>query len=520
MPTFPRFDRARATLARERAVKYLLTHRVEAPNQEGFLFHSPMEGRVLDTALTLHLLQKHGLDFVWQERLRDFLVSHVTNADVLSTTVAQAVLLISRGGKTRRDDPVFSAGQGRLLQGLKHARRRKKALIGTLLAEVSAISYESVTFDPQNFLDEVTHLFSEIYFAALKIIHGRRRGASESSLGNDIAFLERMQAEGGSWEQQSLLTIVALLALGPASPSFEPGLSFLRRMTRENGGVAFCDNLNLWTTGLAGLALVEREDIDRADLLAVTEYIVSQQQPSGGWAFSEGVIQTDTDTSAQCAQLLLQVDKERYAEQIDAAHAHFAERQRPDGGYPTYEVAGESEATMTANIALIQAMSIEAHPEFQERIERALAFLCAHQSPDGTFERSWSLSEVYSIFRVSWAFNVCSRLVTGPELDEARRRSATYLLATQRPDGGWGHTATSPSDALSTSYALLSLKLLDMPVHRAHFTRGLNYLLSQQDPETGEVVSIPDVVGPRPIVFNIPLLSTVFAVMALRALET
>lgn len=510
---------ARAAAARARAVEFLVTHMMEAESHAGFTFFSPMEGRVLDTALTLHVLQQSGLDLAWQERLRTFLLDHVDSTDLFSSTVARSVLAVSRPGSKRREDPVFSSGLSRILQGLKHARKRKKALLGTLLAEVSAIPFESASFDPELFSDEVSHLFSQIYFAALKVIHGRRRAEPPADLAEDVDFLVETQATNGSWEQQSLLTLVALLALGPESPSFERGLAFLRTMTRANGAVAFCDNLNLWTSALAGLALLDSDQVTRAALHSVAEYIVSEQQTGGGWAFSERVTQTDTDTSAQCAQLLLQLDKDRYAPQIEAAHAHFACRQRPDGGYPTYEVAGESEATMTANIALLQAMSIEAHPEFRPRIESALSYICAHQTAEGTFERSWSLSEIYSIFRVNLAFDACRDVVRGPAIEAARRRSAAYLTKSQHGDGGWGHTASSPSDALSTSYALLCFALLGPTVHHAQVTAGLDYLLSQQDPTTGEVVSIPDVVGPRPIVFNIPLLSTVFAVMALRAIE-
>lgn len=500
------------------AIAFLLRHMLEAPNESGFYFQSPMQGRLLDTALTLHLLQKNGIDVDWQDRLRGFVLDHLDGADLFSATVARAVLATSRID-SRRSDPAYSSGLNRILQGLRHARKRKKALLGTILAEVSAIPFDAADFDPEVLTDEVAHLFSQIYFAALKVIHGRRRGARAPDLAPDIAFLTRAQASNGSWEQQSLLTLVALIALGRENPAFSSGVAFLRSMTRDDGGVAFCDNLNLWTTALAGIALLEGHELAREALDTVAEYIVSEQQIGGGWAFSENVTQTDTDTSAQCAQLLLQLDKARYAPAIEAAHAHFARRQRPDGGYPTYEVAGESEATMTANIAVIQALSIEAHPEFRARIESALTFICDHQSPEGTFERSWSLSELYSIFRVNFAFDACRDVVASEAIEAARRRSADYVIASQHPDGGWGHTAGSPSDALSTSYALLSATLLRPLIPPSCTAAGLQYLLSQQDPSTGEVVSIPDVVGPRPIVFNIPLLSTIFAIMALRALE-
>lgn len=519
LPDSLRLDaQAKAQRGCAAAVGFLLRHMMEAPNEAGFYFQSPMEGRLLDSALTLHVLQSNGVDADWQHRLRDYVSRHKEGADLFSTTVAKSVLASSRAD-SRRSDPVYSSGLSRILQGLRHARKRKKALLGTILAEVSAISFDSVEFDPAGLSDEVSHLFSQIYFAALKIIHGKRRGARPPEIAQDVAFLARTQATNGSWEQQSLLTLVALIALGGESPAFGPGLDFLRSMTRDDGGVAFCDNLNLWTTALAGIALLEGHELARPALHAVAEYIVSEQQISGGWAFSERVVQTDTDTTAQCAQLLLQLDRDLYAPSIEAAQAHFASRQRPDGGYPTYEVAGESEATMTANIAVIQALNLKAHPDQLARIERALSFLCEHQSPEGTFERSWSLSEHYSIFRVMYAFDACASLVVSPAIEEAKRKAARYIASTQRPDGGWGHTAQSPSDALSTSYALLSSALLGPLVPRSASLAGLDHLLSQQDSSTGEVRSIPDVVGPRPIVFNIPLLSTIFASMAFRAMQ-
>jgi prenyltransferase beta subunit len=287
----------------------------------------------------------------------------------------------------------------------------------------------------------------------------------------------------------------------------------------EDGGVTFCDNLNLWTTSLASLALLKSEAVPESVLHRVADYVVSHQHESGGWAFSEHVAQTDTDTSAQCAQMLIQLNPERYAGPIARAHDYFLRLQRPDGGYPTYELAGDSETTMSANIALVQALSLDRRPALRGPIERALGFIRASQKPDGTFERSWSLCETYSMFRVNLALNGCRGLADARELGETQRRSLEYLLGNQHHDGGWGQTSSKASDALSTSYALLSLALLRRQVSPERIGMALRFLLSRQDEDTGEFISIPDVVGPRPIVFNIPLLSTIFPVMALRIVE-
>lgn len=504
--------------SRTKAVLFLLDHMLPADDAQGYLFYSPMKGRVLETALTLHVLERNDLDFEWQEQLRAYLFDHLATADLFSSTVARAVLVLSRRVTSDVDEEAYASGVSRLLAGLRFARKRKQALLGTILAEVGAVPFESVGLDPELFSDEAVHLFSQMYYAALKLIHGRRSRSGEN-LSADVAFLEQSQAEDGGWEQQSLITLAALLALGPEHPAFEKGIAFLKSLTRDDGGVAFCDNLNLWTTALAAMALLNSQQVPPRALHGVAEYIVSRQQAGGGWGFSEHVVQTDTDTTAQCAQFLLQLDPDRYALAIERAYEHFGCRQRPDGGYPTYEIAGDSEATMTANIVLVQAMSIDRHPEFRESIRRGLEFICSCQSTEGTFERSWSLSELYSIFRVNLAFNGCRGIVEAPGIEEAQRRSARYLIASQHADGGWGHTAAKPSDALSTSYALLALALLRREVPPQHFALGVSFLISQQNRDTGEIESVPDVVGPRPIVFNIPLLSTIFAAMAMRVVE-
>jgi len=501
-----------AMRSRARAVQFLVEHMIPAQDGSGFVFYSPMKGRVLETALVLHILQKHDVDYEWQQRLTSYLFENAAKGDRFSGTVARAVLL------SGMPDSVRNFGVEHLLGELQYAKKRKKALLFTILAEVGAIPIDSVQINPDDFSDEAVHLFSRLYMAALNVIYARRQG-SGADLTRELTFIESAQGEDGGWEQQALITIVALLALVPEHPSFEKGLQFLKGFTREDGSVAFSDNLNLWTTSLGALALLKSEQVSEGAFHRIADYVVANQHASGGWAFSEHVAQTDTDTSSQCAQMLIQLDPKKYAATIARAHDYFLSLQRPDGGYPTYEVAADSEATMTANIMLVQALSLDSHPEVREPLLRALHFIRARQKPDGTFERSWSLCETYSIFRVNLALNSCRGLDDELEFSDIQQKSLDYLLGNQHEDGGWGQTSVKPSDALSTSYALLSLALLRRRVPPDRIANALKYMLSQQNELTGEFVSVPDVVGPRPIVFDIPLLSTIFPVMALRILE-
>ncbi len=118
-------------------------------------------------------------------------------------------------------------GVEQLVGELQYAKKRKKAFLFAILAEVGAIAIDSVQINPDDFSDEAVHLFSRLYMAALNVIYVRRLGA-DVDLTRELTFLERYQGEDGGWEQQALITIFAMLALGPEHASFERGLEFLR----------------------------------------------------------------------------------------------------------------------------------------------------------------------------------------------------------------------------------------------------------------------------------------------------
>jgi ankyrin repeat protein len=58
------------------------------------------------------------------------------------------------------------------------------------------------------------------------------------------------------------------------------------------------------------------------------------------------------------------------------------------------------------------------------------------------------------------------------------------LLALQRPDGGWGQTATRSSDAYATGQALVALNQAGrVPPTTASFKKGLDFLIAAQQPD-------------------------------------
>jgi hypothetical protein len=90
-------------------------------------------------------------------------------------------------------------------------------------------------------------------------------------------------------------------------------------------------------------------------------------------------------------------------------------------------------------------------------------------------------------------------------------RIARLVQSAQNEDGGFGQQSGAPSDAISTAYALIVLAGQLDPAPAALATR---YLLAQQRPD-GSIISVPDMVGPRPFPYHVPLLADAFTLLAL-----
>jgi squalene-hopene/tetraprenyl-beta-curcumene cyclase len=500
---------------RQRGMRFLLSHLKAAGDGCGSFFHGPAKSRALETALTMHVLRQANIEPAWQERLRGYLIKHADGADAMSRLAARAAL-----GHARPDD--MTGLLHSTTRELEYGQRRKRALLLMLMVELGCLPFERARVDPDDFAAQAAHRFSQIYCAALRMIHRRHAGGEALQGGHDAALLESSQMPNGSWEQQSLITLMAMMGLGPAHPAFRRGLEHLRRVEREDGGIPFIEDQDTWMTAAAGLALRAgraRPEVQRE----VARFIASRQHTNGGWSFREDVTQTDVDCTANCAQVLLQGDvrdvrdARLFEQPLDRALAYFRALQRDDGGYPTYEREGESEVSMTANVLLVQSLSLPRRPELRPSMRRASAFLLDRQRSDGRFEKSWSLSETYSIFRVMWALDACQAADDALAASAARARAASYLLESQHADGGWGQTNALGSDVASTAYALSALCVLRerRPVPASRVSRAVAYLLAQQDPGTGELASIPDMVGPRPITYDVPLMSTAWSVLAL-----
>ncbi|WXA89726.1 terpene cyclase/mutase family protein [Pendulispora rubella] len=142
----------------------------------------------------------------------------------------------------------------------------------------------------------------------------------------------------------------------------------------------------------------------------------------------------------------------------------------------------------------------------------AMEFVLNAQLPDGTFERSWTVSESSGILRALDALHAIPGTALGDRIKVASTRSVARLLAMPNTDGGWGQHADRPSDVLSTAQAVPALARLGNPLA---VSRAVAYLVAHQDPDGG-FTSVPDQVGPRPLPFDYPVLTDIRTLTALR----
>ena len=146
------------------------------------------------------------------------------------------------------------------------------------------------------------------------------------------------------------------------------------------------------------------------------------------------------------------------------------------------------ECTASAVMALCRFR--EQHPDRHDAaIDRAVAAGCAvlrqRQREDGSWPGFWGINFTYATW---FAVSALRSAGTGRQ-DPALGRAAQWLVAKQKPDGGWGehysgclnasYVAHPESQAVMTSWALLAL--LDIVDPRAEAVqRGIAWLCRAQ----------------------------------------
>ncbi|WP_086828166.1 prenyltransferase/squalene oxidase repeat-containing protein [Streptomyces sp. NRRL B-24572] len=155
-------------------------------------------------------------------------------------------------------------------------------------------------------------------------------------------------------------------------------------------------------------------------------------------------------------------------------------------------------------------------------LHSAARWLLDDQRQDGTFERSWSLSEANTIWRAMWALHSMpepTRTAFKQRITDATAASKRFLTQAQNPDGGWGYRPGDSSDIASTCYSLLALSAMGLRLDEDPTVRaGVAYLLARQDADGG-FTAVPDQVAPRPLLFDAPVFSDIWVLLALASCD-
>ncbi|MGW7254279.1 haloacid dehalogenase-like hydrolase [Streptomyces sp. NPDC054834] len=461
--------------------------------------------RVTESALMLTLLRRANTLPGVQSRLHAYLSRSRGAADAFDTAVIDATLNgIPPADRHRLIEQTFSGAA-------QHSSDRKKLALEAILTVVAPepfhVDAPSHAFEHHN---EAT--WTRLRQVAIHHLHVPEPVAPELTA-RLLRLTERGQARGVI-EGNVFAHLFALLSLQRTVPDhrvIHDGVTALAKAVRDDGGMPFIISEEIFCTATAGLSLA-RAGADRNVLYAMADYLAAQQAGNGGWAYAQGVVQTDTDTATHTMAFLHMVDPERYRAHITVARQFLAAHLGEDGGMPTYLPGQPSEPTMTANTITALHPYRFAHATL---LERTTAYLLTTQKTDGTFERSWSLSEANAMLRALNALTPAhhrnpashqGRL--GPAIDSIHQR----LLVTPNSDGGWGQTPGEDSDPMSTAYTLTALA----STHRNHPTvqAGLHHLLRRQNPDGG-YTSPSDQAAPRPLRYTIPVLTDIFVLLAL-----
>ncbi|MEV0618773.1 prenyltransferase/squalene oxidase repeat-containing protein [Nonomuraea sp. NPDC050404] len=489
-----------------------LAHRVlERLGPDG-LIHAPCAPRVLETALLLTLLNKENLTPDGVGRARRYLKRTLNTdpPDALQCAFAHAAL----GGAPIDVDTTVHAA----LAAFDHFSGPRKLLtFQTLLTEVTDGRHPHHLPAAEFGTTHGHQAWLQLQMLALKAM-----ATPHLATRDDWSRLTVALQPGPPWQANHLARLQALLALRKNPAHRDAVRQTLLRIAAElrpDAGLPFVTGLDVFATAVAGLALTRALPADPR-IATMAETLTIRQNPDGGFGFTSGVTQSDVDDTSYAIEFLRAAAPLRHAPSITAAsitaasitaaEEYLLAQRNPDGGFPTFSHGAPSEIAMTAGA--INALA--SNPARRPDIERAVAFLLQAGHP---IERSWSRTATNALYRTTLALAGLTPSAPAPLRSAAHiahRSAIRHLIDIQEPDGGWGHEPGDTSDPISTSYAVIALTTQPAPVVSPALHRALDRLLAAQQPDAG-YTSRADQAGPRPLLYDIPALADIFALLAL-----
>lgn len=471
------------------------------------------QSRVMESALALSLMTRTGVTSPARDRVLAYVRAHEDSPEKLDRVLATLAV----GRATGRASDGDAALVGKLTEGVLGAApgfisTRRRMMVCAVLSvlgcplppDVAAAVDREAPSDPM-------HSWAAVQQAAVALVLANAAGVSNKATADALDTLLATDPATTVWEGyvlMHLLTLHALAGVPGHETTVRGGVEALLRHQRDDGGFPFVAEMHNWCTATAGLGLAAA-GAPSTLLQAMGRMLVAHQGgaplPSlsrgaalnGGWSMSPGVAQNDVDCTSCALEFLQLTDPVEFGGAVRRGVDALLAVQGADGGFPTYVAGAASEPCMTA--AAIGALA--PHAFTASARQGALAFLADSQLPDGGFEPGWSRSRLHTLFRARLA--ACTADPSDSRIATMAERIERTVRETQNDDGGWGMQPGDPSDDVSTAYGLIALcyGTESRPVGRA-----LSWLLAHQN-ANGGYGGPPDMVGPRPFAYHLPILT-------------
>ncbi|HLG61715.1 MAG TPA: squalene--hopene cyclase [Ktedonosporobacter sp.] len=373
-------------------------------------------------------------------------------------------------------------------------------------------------------------------------------------------IVERQEADG-SWGGIQPPWVYSLIALSLEGMGIDHPV--MRRGIEGQAGFALEDESGwrfqacmspVWDTAWALLAL-RRAGVARAHpgIQRAVQWLLREQistggdwqvrcgrVPCGGWAFEfENDTYPDIDDTAVVVLALLEASSEPVVRNaVERATRWVLVTRSSNGAWGAFDKDNTRQIVYRLPFADFGALldppseDVTAHvlemlahvdaPGKQQVIQTALKYLRQTQRPDGAWYGRWGVNYIYGTWCVLSALAAFCK--NGYAVQDMIERGASWLLAHQNSDDGWGESCYSYEDSSfagvgqstpsQTAWAVLALQVAGMGRHAACL-RGLTYLRETQVDGTWQEREYTGTGFPRDFYINYHLYRHVFPTMAL-----